>query len=894
MAVGERTEADPERQIELEEWGASLDYVLDQHDPERVRDLLGALWVRARAAGVEAPSPGVTTGYVNTISAADEAPYPGDLALEAEIDSHLRWNAAAMVVRANRKKDGIGGHLASYASIATLYEVGFNHAFRAGSGNDSGDQVFFQGHSAPGIYARAYLEGRLSETQLANFRRELAPGGGLSSYPHPWLMPTFWQFPTVSMGLGPLMAIHQARFNRYLANRGLKDTAGSRVWAFLGDGETDEPEALAAIRLASREHLTNLTFVVNCNLQRLDGPVRGNGKVVQELEGLFAGAGWRVIKVLWSRAWDPLFERDRAGALGARLGEITDGEYQQCLAGGPSVLRQVVFNSPERERLIAGMDDRALAELLPGGLDAVKVYSAYRAAMDEPERPCVILAQSVKGYRLGSELEARNLTHDQKKISTESLLALRDRLGLEIPEAVVVKEPPFLPLAKGSKAEAYLLAQRKALGGSLPARRPFGETLPEAEDKVFSEFDLGSERPVSTTMATVRLLTNLLRDPGLGARVVPIVPDEARTFGMESLFRMIGIYNPDGQRYQPVDAGTLLPYREARDGQLLEEGINEAGAMASFIAAATSGITHQVATIPFYWFYSQFGLQRIGDLVWAAGEMRSRGFLLAGLSGRTQLQGEGLQHQDGGSQLIAMQYPTLEAYDPAFAYETAAVVKDGLRRMLKEREMVFYYLTLGNETYAQPPRPKGVSDQAILAGLYPYAAVKAPAKGGHAAPFVQIMAQGVLIHQALDAQGLLEKLGVSSEVLSMPSIKALHRDASDQERLRLLGQPSRPSHLETVLGTRADAVVAVSDYVRALPDSLGRWVKAPFATFGTDGFGRSEGHEELRSFFEVDAAHIAYGALALLAGAKKADKAMLAAAEKAWKIDSKAPHPRSR
>ncbi|MHB1505202.1 MAG: pyruvate dehydrogenase (acetyl-transferring), homodimeric type [Sulfobacillus sp.] len=894
MAIEEKSGADPERAIELQEWRESLDYVLAQADPQRVRDLLEALWSQAQAAGVEPTAPGRTTGYVNTIAARDEADYPGDLALEAKIDAHLRWNAAAMVVRANRKKEGIGGHLASYASIATLYEVGFNHAFVAAVGADSGDQVFFQGHSAPGIYARAFLEGRLTETQLANFRRELATGGGLSSYPHPWLMPAFWQFPTVSMGLGPLMAVYQARFNRYLSQRGLKDTSHSRVWAFLGDGETDEPEALSAIRLASREHLNNLTFVVNCNLQRLDGPVRGNGKVVQELEGLFAGAGWRVIKVLWSRAWDPLFARDHHGDLAARLAEITDGEYQQCLAGGPSVLRQVVFNTPATQRLIAGMDEAGLAELIPGGLDPVKVYSAYRAAMDEPNRPTVILAQTVKGYRLGSELEARNLTHDQKKISAESLIALRDRLGLEIPDQAVTKEPPFVPLVKGSKELAYLQARRQALGGSLPARRPFGETLPEAEDKVFSEFDLGSDRPVSTTMATVRLLTNLLRDPGLGARVVPIVPDEARTFGMESLFRMIGIYNPDGQRYQPVDAGTLLPYREAKNGQLLEEGINEAGAMASFIAAATSGITHQVATIPFYWFYSQFGLQRIGDLVWAAGEMRSRGFLLAGLSGRTQLQGEGLQHQDGGSHLLAMQYPTLEAYDPAFAYEAAVVIKDGLRRMLKQREMVFYYLTLGNETYPQPHRPKGVSDQAILAGLYLYATEQAPAKGKAQPPRVQIMAQGVLIHQAIAAQGLLKEQGVSSEVLSMPSIKALHRDASDQERLRLLGEPTRPSHLAEVLGDRADAVVAVSDYVRALPDSLGRWVKAPFATLGTDGFGRSEGHEELRTFFEVDGAHIAYASLALLVEAGKLDKAVLKTAKKAWQIDTKAAHPRSR
>ncbi len=894
MAVGDRVDAESERELELREWQASLDYVIAQGDPGRVRDLLEQLARRARAAGVEPAPPGQATPYLNTIPADQEAAYPGDLALEREIDAHLRWNAAAMVVRANRRQEGIGGHLASYASIATLYEVGFNHVFRAASGTDSGDQVFFQGHSSPGIYARAYLEGRLSEAQLENFRRELAEGGGLSSYPHPWLMPNFWQFPTVSMGLGPLMAVYQARFNRYLHARGLKDTSSSRVWAFLGDGETDEPEALSAIRLASREHLSNLTFVINCNLQRLDGPVRGNGKVVQELESAFTGAGWRVIKVLWSRAWDPLLARDQDGLLASRLAEMTDGEYQQCLAGGPAVLRDLVFNSPARQRLVAGMADDDLAGLLPGGLDAVKVYSAYRAAMAEESRPTVILAQTIKGYRLGSELEARNLTHDQKKISADALLALRDRLELQIPDQAVRKEPPFLKLGENSAADHYLLARRQALGGFLPARRPFGEQLPAADPKAFAEFDQGSERPVSTTMATVRLMTNLLRDPQLGRRLVPIVPDEARTFGMESLFPMIGIYNPDGQRYRPVDAGTLLPYKESETGQLLEEGINEAGAMASFIAAATSGITHQLATIPFFWFYSQFGLQRVGDLVWAAGEMRSRGFLVAGLAGRTQLQGEGLQHQDGGSHLLAMQYPTLEAYDPAFAYEMAAVVKDGLRRMLIEREAVFYYLTVGNETLRQPPRPKGVSDQAILAGLYPFAQVQVPAKGKVKAPMVQILAQGVLIHEALHAQELLGEYGVASEVLSMPSVKALHRDASDQERARLLGEKSRPSHLEVVLGGRADAVVAVTDYVRALPDSLGRWIKAPYATLGTDGFGRSEGHQELRQFFEVDRAHIALAALSLLQGAKRVDSALVGRAKKAWQIAAGTVHPRLR
>ncbi|MBX6350681.1 MAG: pyruvate dehydrogenase (acetyl-transferring), homodimeric type [Clostridia bacterium] len=851
--------APEEADVELREWLDSLEYVIRRGGPERVEAILSRLRARAAQAGVVEVAPFVTP-YVNTIPAEAEPPYPGDKELERRIEAVVRWNAAAMVVRANRRSEGIGGHLATYQSAAVLYEVGFHHFFRGPKDGFPGDQVFFQGHAAPGMYARAFVEGRLEEAQLENFRRELAEGGGLSSYPHPWLMPRFWQFPTVSMGLGPLMAIHQARFNRYLEHRGLADTKGVRVWAFLGDGEVDEPEALAAIRLAAREGLDNLTFVVNCNLQRLDGPVRGNGKIVQELEAFFRGAGWNVVKVLWSSDWDPIFARDETGALVERLGRAVDGELQKCAAEGGAYMREHLFDSPELARLVENLSDEELARLRPGGVDPDKVYAAYRAAVETKGRPTVVLAQTVKGYGLPGGA-ARNIAHELKTMTDEELLEFRARFGVPIGEAEA-REARFVRLPDGSPEMAYLRERRAALGGHLPERRPEAPRLAMPDDAPFREFAAGSERPVSTTMALVRLLTNLLRDKEIGPRIVPIIPDEARTFGMESLFRLVGIYSPVGQLYEPVDARTLLPYREAKDGQILEEGINEAGSLASFIAAGTSGYTHGVTMVPFFWFYSMFGLQRVGDLAWAAAEMRAKGFLIGGLSGRTQLAGEGLQHQDGHSHLLALPIPNLLAYDPAYAYEIAVIVRDGLRRMFVEGEPVFYYLTVGNETYPQPPMPKGV-EEGIVRGLYLFR----PGEGRRR-PRVRLFGSGAILNEVVRAQELLaESFGVAADVFSVTSYKLLHRDAMEVEHWNRHhpGEAPRRPYLREVLGDDPAPVVAASDYVRALPDSIARWLPGRLHSLGTDGFGRSESREMLRDFFEVDAKHIAWTALVALA-----------------------------
>lgn len=844
--------------VELSEWLEALEFVIRSEGPERVRELLNRLRIRAEEAGIDTPLPPATP-YVNTIPAAKQPPYPGDLALEARIENIVRWNAAAMVVRANRKAEGIGGHLASFASAATLYQVGFNHFFRGPDAEGGADQVFFQGHSSPGIYAEAFLEGRLTLERLENFRRELSPGGGLSSYPHPWLMRDFWQFPTVSMGLGPLMAVYHARFNRYLLHRGLKDTSNVRVWAFLGDGETDEPEALAAIRVAAREHLDNLTFVVNCNLQRLDGPVRGNGKIVQELEAIFRGAGWHVIKVLWSSDWDPLFANDPDGLLAKRLGEIVDGELQKAIAEGGAYMREHVFAGPRLRALVDHLSDQELANLRLGGHDPVKVYAAFRQATLNRGAPTVILAQTVKGYKLGALVEARNVTHEQKELPEEELLQLRDRLGLPIADDDA-RAAAFYRPSEDSREVVYLRERRRALGGPLPKRRAEPARLPATalDDGPFGEFAKGSDRKVSTTMVMVRLLTNLLRHPEYGRFVVPIVPDEARTFGMEGLFRLVGIYSPVGQLYEPVDAETLLPYREVVNGQILQEGITEAGSMASFIAAGTAPFTHGVPTIPFFWFYANFGLQRVGDLVWAAAEMRTKGFLVAGLAGRTQLQGEGLQHADGGSHLLAYPVPTLRAYDPAFAYEIAAIVKDGLRRMYVDNEDAFYYLTVGNESYLQPPMPSGV-EEGIIRGLYLLREAKAETELR-----VQLLGSGAILNEVLAAQELLaERYGVAADVWSVTSYKELYREARDKERLRVFRpqEAHEPSWLERCLAGRPGPVIAASDYVKALPDSIARWVPAPFLSLGTDGFGRSATRAELRDFFEVDRRYIAFAAL---------------------------------
>ena len=852
--------SDDELELELQEWLDSLDYVLRQGDPTRVERILRRLRIRAEQEGIDT-SPAPTTPYVNTIPPDEEPAYPGDLQLEARIEALVRWNAAAMVVRANRAVEGIGGYLSSFASIATLYEVAQNHIFH-GPGEDGhgGDQVYFQGHSAPGNYARAFLEGRLAEADLEHFRRELQPGGGLSSYPHPWLMPTFWQFPTVSLGLGPLQAIYQARLLRYLAARGLKDTSGQRVFAFLGDGEIDEPEALGAARLAARENLDNLTFVVNCNLQRLDGPVRGNGKVVQELEGFFRGCGWNVVKVLWGGGWDRLFALDRSGRLAERLGELVDGELQKYTVEGGAYMREHLFSDPDLKELAAHFSDRELSALTMGGHDPRKVFAAYRAALAHRGRPTVILAQTVKGYGLGGEVAGRNVTHEQKNLSQEQLVALRDVTGLPLSDQEAAGAPFFRPPDEAPEM-AYLRSRRAALGGFLPQRHGPPDPLPAADAKAFAEFRSGSERPASTTMVMVRLLGSLMRDPAIGPRVVPVIPDEARTFGMEGFFRQFGIYSPVGQLYEPVDRATLLPYKEAKDGQVLEEGITESGAMASFIAAATAGVTQGVELVPFFWFYSNFGLQRIGDLVWAAGELRSRGFLVGGLSGRTQLQGEGLQHQDGNSHLLAYPVPNLRAYDPAFAYEIAEIVRHGLHEMFERQESLFYYITVGNESYEQAAMPEGAAE-GIVRGIYRFSSSDlADAKAR-----VRLLGSGAILREAIAAEAILREYGVAADVYSVTSYKELYRDAIAVERRNVLHPAEAPQlpYVAQCLQSGEGPIVAASDYVRALPDSIARFAGQPFTALGTDGFGRSEDRPTLRDFFEVDRRHIAFAALSAL------------------------------
>ena len=771
---------------ETQEWLDSLEYVIQEAGPDRAAFLLEKLKRRAFEGGVGFPS-GVTTPYVNTIAPGSQPPYPGDRALERRIKSLVRWNAMAMVVRANRESAGIGGHISSYASAATLLEVGFNHFFRGKKGPQPADQVYFQGHTAPGIYARAFLEGRIDEEQLKNFRRETAAGGGLSSYPHPWLMPDFWEFPTVSMGLGPIMAIYQARFNHYLADRGIKsDSAESRVWAFLGDGECDEPETLGAITLAARERLDNLIFVVNCNLQRLDGPVRGNGKIIQELEGAFRGAGWNVIKVVWGADWDPLLAADSDGVLVRRMDEVVDGEYQKYTVSSGDYTRKHFFGVDDRlEAMVADLTDEQIRRLGRGGHDPDKVYAAYKAAVEHEGAPTVILAKTVKGYGLGEAGEGRNVTHQQKKLNEDELAEFRRRFDVPISEEEIASAPFYCP-PEDSPEVQYLLERRKALGGFVPSRRKSLVKLKPPNWDEFAEFFAGSEgREVSTTMAFVRLLGRLMRDKQLGRFIVPIVPDEARTFGMEAMFRQFGIYAHSGQLYEPVDSDTLLYYREATDGQILEEGISEAGSMASFIAAATAHSSHGVNMIPFFIYYSMFGFQRIGDLIWAAGDMRCRGFLLGGTAGRTTLAGEGLQHQDGNSHLNALAFPTLRAYDPCYAYEMSAIVLDGIKRMFFDEEDIFYYITLMNENYEMPilpmtgRMPTGKVSKAICRGIHRLSERDL----GPKAAKVQLFGSGAILPEVLRAQDILESdFGVASNVYSVTSYKALYDDARACQR----------------------------------------------------------------------------------------------------------------
>jgi pyruvate dehydrogenase E1 component len=874
--------------LETREWLESLDYVLQSGGPSKVARLLRELTLHATENGVKLPFT-ANTPYINTISADDQALMPGSPDIERRIKSLVRWNAAAMVVRANKAEEGIGGHISTFASAATLFEVGFNHFFRGHDGAD-GDVIFFQGHAAPGVYARAYLEGRLDETHLANFRRELQPGGGLSSYPHPWLMPDFWEYPTVSMGLGPLMAIYQARFTRYLEDRGLKPEAKAKVWAFLGDGETDEPESLGAITLPAREKLDNLIFVVNCNLQRLDGPVRGNGQIIQELEATFRGAGWNVIKVLWGREWDPLLAKDRDGLLVKRMGEIVDGQYQKYAVESGSYVREHFWGvDPRLLDMVKHLSDDQLKKMTLGGHDPIKVYNAYKAAVEHRGSPTVVLARTIKGYGLGEAGEGKNITHQQKKMNEEELRAFRTRFGIPISDTDIANTPFYRP-AEDSVEIRYLKERRSALGGFVPSRKTRSEPMKALSHELFDEFHKGTEgRKASTTMVAVRLLSKLLRDKDVGRLIVPIVPDEARTFGMEALFRQVGIYSHVGQLYEPVDRDTLLFYKEASDGQILEEGITEAGSMSSFIAAGTAYATHGVNTIPFFIYYSMFGFQRIGDLIWAAGDSRARGFLLGGTAGRTTLAGEGLQHQDGNSHLFALAYPNCVAYDPAFAYEIAVIIEDGIRRMYVEQESIFYYLTVMNEQYAMPVIPEGVAD-GILKGLYRFRAASTPD-----APLrAQLFGSGAILPEVIKAQEILESTySVAADVWSVTSYTELYRDGHRCERWNMLhpGGPAREPYVTQCLKHAPGVFVAASDYVKAMPDAIDRWLPRPLTTLGTDGFGRSETRAALRDFFEVDYRYVIVATLSALAREGKIEMSVVEQAMKAHQIDREKSNP---
>ena len=875
------------KDVELQDWVDSFHDLLRRDGPERARSILRELQVHAAHSGVTMPF-SANTPYINTIPADEQAAFPGDREIERRIKSIIRWNAMAMVVRANREEAGIGGHISTYASAATLYEIGFNHFFRGRTENQPGDIIYFQGHASPGIYARAFVEGRLPLEQIDNFRHELHDKPGLSSYPHPWLMPDFWQFPTVSMGLGPIQAIYHARFIRYLEDRGLKPASSQRVWAFLGDGETDEPETLGAITLAAREKLDNLTFVINCNLQRLDGPVRGNGKIIQELEAAFRGAGWNVIKAIWGSDWDPLLQKDTNGLLARRMEEVVDGEYQKYVVSDGAYIRQHFFGKyPELLDMAANLSDEHLRKMRRGGHDPEKVYAAYKAAVEHKGAPTVILAKTIKGYGLGESGEGKNITHSQKKLNEEELREFRSRFGIPISDEDLAKVPFYRP-PEDSPEMRYLQERRKALGGYVPERRPTTVSLGAPDPEQFKEFIGGTgDREVSTTMAFVRLLSKLLRDKNIGEHIVPIVPDEARTFGMESLFRQCGIYSHPGQLYEPVDADSLLYYKEVRNGQILEEGINEAGSMSSFIAAGTAYANHGINMIPFFIYYSMFGFQRIGDLVWAAADMRCRGFLLGGTAGRTTLAGEGLQHQDGHSHVLAMPVPNLMAYDPAYAYELAVIIEEGIRRMYVNREDIFYYITVMNENYVQPPMPGDVRE-GILRGIYKF---KSATAKGHPA---QLLGSGAILNEVLKAQAVLaEKYGVAADVWSVTSYKELHRDALDAERWNMLhpGETPRVPYVTKALGDAQGPIIATSDYLKLMPDSICRWMPRKLLALGTDGFGRSDGRDALRDFFEVDWRYITVATLAYLARDGKIDTKVVAGAMKELGINPDKPNP---
>jgi pyruvate dehydrogenase E1 component len=888
--------------VETQEWTDALKSVINADGPERAHYLLERMVDETRRAGGYLPFQ-PTTEYVNTIPPHLEARSPGDAAMEWRIRSLIRWNAMAMVVRSNRKPGDLGGHIASFASSATLYDVGFNHFWRAPSADHPGDLVFHQGHSSPGVYARSFLEGRISEEQLDFFRMEVAGHGkGLSSYPHPWLMPEYWQVPTVSMGLGPLQAIYQAHFWKYLEHRGLMPKTDRKVWCFLGDGETDEPESLGAISLAGREGLDNLIFVVNCNLQRLDGPVRGNGKIIQELEGVFRGAGWNVIKVIWGSYWDPLLARDTKGVLRKLMMETVDGEYQNCKAFGGAYTREHFFGKyPETREMVASLSDDDIWRLNRGGHDPHKVYAAYHAAVNTKGMPTVILAKTVKGYGMGAAGESQNPTHQQKKLDDDAVRAFRDRFNIPVPDDRIGDVPYYHP-GKDSPEVEYMLERRRALGGFLPQRRTKSTSIAVPDLGAFEQITKSSgEREFSTTMAFVRGINLLLRDKQVAPRVVPIVADEARTFGMEGMFRQVGIYAPFGQKYKPVDADQLMYYREDQKGQVLQEGISEPGAMSAWMAAATSYSVSDIPMLPFYIYYSMFGFQRIGDLAWAAGDMRARGFLIGGTSGRTTLNGEGLQHEDGHSHLLAGAIPNCRAYDPTFAYEVAVILQDGARRMLQLQEDVYYYVTVMNENYAHPEMPAGVEAD-IVKGMYLFrdsgtaSGESGKGKAKSKVPVVQLLGSGTILREVIAAAELLEKeFGVAADIWSCPSFSELRRDGFDVERWNRLHPLEKPrkAHVTACLDGRAGPVVAATDYVREYADQIRAFLPdgKRYVVLGTDGFGRSDTRANLRAFFEVDRYWIAHAAIAALAAEGKMNPEDVARAIRQWKLDPEKPNP---
>ena len=880
----DQTDIDPE---ETQEWIESLDSVLEREGPERAHFLLERLIDKTRRSGAYLPF-SAKTAYVNTIPVTQQRPIPGDQAIEHSIRSVIRWNAAAMVVHANRKSSELGGHIASFASAATLYDVGFMHFFRAPTEENKGDLVFFQGHSAPGVYARAFLEGRISEDQLKAFRQEALDENGLSSYPHPWLMPNFWQFPTVSMGLGPIMAIYQARFMKYLENRGLQPQDDRKVWAFMGDGEMDEPESLGAISLASRENLDNLIFVINCNLQRLDGPVRGNSKIIQELEAVFRGAGWNVLKVVWGSYWDHLLAKDKDGVLQRLMEETIDGEYQACKAKGGAYTREHFFGKyPETREMVADMSDEDIWRLNRGGHDPHKVYAAYAEAVESTGRPTVILAKTVKGYGMGEAGEGQNITHSQKKMGEDSLKAFRDRFNIPISDDDIA-ETPFYKFPEDSVEMEYMRQSREKLGGYMPVRSDTAEPLVIPGLEVFEALlkDSG-DREFSTTMAFVRMLSTLARDKNIGKNIVPIVPDEARTFGMEGMFRQLGIYSFKGQLYEPMDSDQVMYYREDIKGQILEEGINEAGAMSSWIAAGSAYTSHGVAMIPFYIYYSMFGFQRIGDLAWAAGDMQVRGFLMGGTAGRTTLAGEGLQHQDGHSLVVAGTIPNCVSYDPTFAYELAVIIHSGMKRMYQLKENVFYYISVMNENYLHPAMPKG-SEEGIIKGIY------CLQEGEEKGLKVQLMGSGTILREVIAAAALLKKdFKINADVWSVTSVNELAREAQSCARWNQLHptKKARQSYLETKMRGRKGPVIISTDYIRAYAEQIREFVWSRFVSLGTDGFGRSDTRENLRIFFEVNRYYVVVAALKALSDDGELDSKVVQQAIKKYGIDPEKPDP---